>query len=747
MGVYLLTIASYDHVYEDKYSLYALEWTRSWKCSFCGALAMISSELSVLVLTLITIERYKCITTDFRVVTASSARINLLLTWFISICLAIFPLIYWKGEPYYGSSSGLCFPLHINEPYNLGWQYSALVIIGINLTAVIVIAILYWKMFSTIKSDRKFARPALPEEKKKREDAILAFRFFAIVSTDCLCWLPIAAIKLIAFTSVTISRKFLFFFSSQFIEMRGKVFELMKKTCLLFSFHLAHLATLNAWLVVFILPINSALNPVIYTLAAPTELHHRLYKQCRRIFWSFRESLLTSQRETIDESGESNKVICTEPVSRSPSLSTTTASNGGHSLSRFMSPNNVTIDSSTSSTDDAACKVAYDSSSSDPNTFDNNNCPLLANAKNVRRPSSSSYKKKDSQVKYKLDIKRPSNGSLDHSHDHISSSSSPADEMFAKCTPRKLLTRSKDDSSHHESSLSLNLSPSSTCDTDEKLLESHFTLKDCIASTTIVQETEQVNASSRQVKSSSSGMNATRDQLHETDARGHDEMSRKSKKGQLLKMSKLNHHRIEERDDIERLHEHVTSSPSVVKVYSSHSLGKMLHVISSRSRNGCNKQLDKLISTQSDDSTDGDKTLGDCRSSLLEHCKSIHRKDNRVTEPSIDSTGSTDILPVDVKRQRNHSIAVTEPHRIECVKSTQYNRQLSAATVHSENELFKRTRCNGSSVTSSLLRGTYSLLIPSASVSSQESQFSNESIFPINFSSPSPLNGRNDSAI
>lgn len=36
-----------------------------------------------------------------------------------------------------------------------------------------------------------------------------------------------------------------------------------------------------AWVVVFVLPINSALNPVIYTLAAPTELRRRLYKWLR----------------------------------------------------------------------------------------------------------------------------------------------------------------------------------------------------------------------------------------------------------------------------------------------------------------------------------------------------------------------------------------------------------------------------------------------------------------------------------
>ena len=80
-------------------------------------------------------------------------------------------------------------------------------LIGLNLAAVVLIVFLYFRMFAAIKSDRRFARPALPEEKKKREDVVLAFRFFAIVLTDCLCWLPIIAVKLLAFTDASISRE------------------------------------------------------------------------------------------------------------------------------------------------------------------------------------------------------------------------------------------------------------------------------------------------------------------------------------------------------------------------------------------------------------------------------------------------------------------------------------------------------------------------------------------------------------
>lgn len=89
-----------------------------------------------------------------------------------------------------------------------GWQFSSVVLIGVNFTAVLVIITLYTRMFFTIKNDRKLTRPALPDERKKREDIILAGRFFAIVLTDCLCWLPIVAIKLLAFVpNVTISCK------------------------------------------------------------------------------------------------------------------------------------------------------------------------------------------------------------------------------------------------------------------------------------------------------------------------------------------------------------------------------------------------------------------------------------------------------------------------------------------------------------------------------------------------------------
>lgn len=179
MGVYLVAIGIKDVSFADKYLESALGWMYSWKCSMIGILAMISSELSVLILTIVAIERYRSITFNSRLVTVTSARLLMAAAWTVSLLLALFPLIHdytSRGEDdensdserlliddsvksdqlnegrshsdddrvtgYYGSN-GLCFPLHIDDPFAPGWKYSAFIFLGVNFTAVISMLFLY----------------------------------------------------------------------------------------------------------------------------------------------------------------------------------------------------------------------------------------------------------------------------------------------------------------------------------------------------------------------------------------------------------------------------------------------------------------------------------------------------------------------------------------------------------------------------------------------------------------------------
>lgn len=236
MGVYLCVIGWQDWKFQNNFGSHAIEWMSSWTCTAIGFLAILSSELSVFILSIITIERYRCITSISKYhkdAEKQRARIYVALAWIFSFLIAFYPLferITRKTD--YFATNGLCLPLHIDQPMQTGWLYSAFIYLGINFSAVIIMIYLYAHMYIMIIDGRQTSRPVLLRS-EKREDAILAIRFFFIVVTDCLCWIPIVVIKIMAFANVSIS------------------------------------ASIYGWLVVFIIPINSALNPILYTLAAP----------------------------------------------------------------------------------------------------------------------------------------------------------------------------------------------------------------------------------------------------------------------------------------------------------------------------------------------------------------------------------------------------------------------------------------------------------------------------------------------
>lgn len=241
MGFYLIFVGAKDVAFQDKYSVHALEWMTSWKCAAVGSIAMTSCEVSVMILTIVAIERYRSIAFATRLLTLKSVRALVSFAWITSLLLALYPIIAFSraGESGYYGSNGLCFPLHIDDPFALGWHYSAFIFLGVNFAAVMAMLVFYTRMFIILHRDRATTHPGLID--KAYEDRILAIRFFAIVLTDCLCWLPIVLIKVLAF-------------------LPGQKIS----------------PTIYAWVVVFILPINSAINPIIYTIAAPTSIRNKL---------------------------------------------------------------------------------------------------------------------------------------------------------------------------------------------------------------------------------------------------------------------------------------------------------------------------------------------------------------------------------------------------------------------------------------------------------------------------------------
>ncbi|XP_035682001.1 relaxin receptor 1-like isoform X1 [Branchiostoma floridae] len=232
MGVYLLIIGTKDVMLRGVYNQHAEEWKTGYGCKLSGFLAMLSAEVSVLLLTYMSVERFLCVVFPYRDNRPDrwQAGMTILLIWLGGFLLALVPLMVPEYFGNFYGSNGVCFPLHLHEPYMAGWEYSAFVFIGINFSSLLVIMAAYIGMFISIQRTRS----SIATPFSLLSDMSFAKRFFFIVLTDSLVWLPITAIKFMALTSGPIS------------------------------------GTTYAWIVVFVLPINSAVNPILYSLTTKT---------------------------------------------------------------------------------------------------------------------------------------------------------------------------------------------------------------------------------------------------------------------------------------------------------------------------------------------------------------------------------------------------------------------------------------------------------------------------------------------
>ncbi|XP_024086239.1 relaxin receptor 2 isoform X2 [Cimex lectularius] len=229
MGVYLLIIGAGDLFYRNVYRKYAHIWVNSWTCTVAGVIAMMSSEASILFLLLISAERFLLISSPLgahKNLTTKSAYSSCISIWLFSLLLAILPVFNWRyATRFYGKNS-FCFPLHIDEPYMVGWQYSSLIFLGINSFSIIGIGLMYVGVFVSIWKTRNATTLCV-------NDSSFALRFIFIVMANCCCWVPIIVLKIMAFLSCDISKDII------------------------------------GWIGVFILPVNSAVNPVLYTFTIP----------------------------------------------------------------------------------------------------------------------------------------------------------------------------------------------------------------------------------------------------------------------------------------------------------------------------------------------------------------------------------------------------------------------------------------------------------------------------------------------
>ncbi|XP_077608757.1 relaxin receptor 2 [Crocuta crocuta] len=270
MGVYLFFIGFYDIKYRGQYQKYALLWMESLQCRLMGFLAMLSTEVSVLLLTYLTLEKFLVIVFPFSNIRPGKWQTSIILIciWTMGFLIAVIP--FWN-EDYFGNfygKNGVCFPLYYDQTEDIGSKgYSLGIFLGVNLLAFLIIVFSYIIMFCSIK---KTALQTSEVRNHIGREVAVANRFFFIVFSDAICWIPVFVIKILSLFRV---------------EIPG---------------------TLTSWIVIFFLPVNSALNPILYTLTTSffkDKLKQLLHKHRRKsIFKTKKKSLSTSIMWTEDSS-------------------------------------------------------------------------------------------------------------------------------------------------------------------------------------------------------------------------------------------------------------------------------------------------------------------------------------------------------------------------------------------------------------------------------------------------------------
>lgn len=238
MGVYLLTLAALDSKWKGEYFIHDVSWRNSPSCRIVGAISMLSSEVSVAMLTITTADRLICVVfaLKFERMTLKSAYMVCLCVWVVGVVLSIIPILdieYFLGNSNgmsFFSQSAVCLPLQLSSEKPSGWEYFMAIFIIFNFCSFFFILVAYMAIYWTIMKLVGGSASAHMQQESAR-----AIRLFIIVLTDFLCWMPVIIMGIMSLTN-----------ASYFSNLTGKVY---------------------VWVAVFVLPLNSSVNPILYTLA------------------------------------------------------------------------------------------------------------------------------------------------------------------------------------------------------------------------------------------------------------------------------------------------------------------------------------------------------------------------------------------------------------------------------------------------------------------------------------------------
>ena len=227
-GIHLMIIALADLFFKGNYIGYELLWKNNIMCKISSVIALISMMLSPIVLCIMVFARYCVIqwpiTSKFKNKTFVDRFFK------ISLIIAIFPCIFLIsgifGIYLNHVPTGICLLLYISKDYSLFLLLTSLAVICSQIICLLLMLIL------TILSITKVinTESALTLKSKDKKSVKVMKHLIVAIFTNMCCWIPSSGV----FISILIGHKM--------------------------SSHLL------GWITVVIVPINSVLDPLLFTI-------------------------------------------------------------------------------------------------------------------------------------------------------------------------------------------------------------------------------------------------------------------------------------------------------------------------------------------------------------------------------------------------------------------------------------------------------------------------------------------------
>ena len=262
MGVYMMMIGVADARLKGQYVAKESEWTSSVTCTVAGFLSFVSSEVSAFIICLITLDRVLVISFPLHTHLHLTRRLAIsacCLIWILGVALAAVPIL--TGMEFYGQN-GICVPLPITRRQFSGQSYAFGVFIVLNFVIFVFIGLGQLLIYRAVRR-----AGAAAGSNRRQHDMAIARRLFLVVFTDFCCWFPIGVLGLLASSGTPIS------------------------------------GSVNAWAAIFVLPLNSALNPFLYTLNSLMERWNkrRAEQRIRQMLGKLRTEIPKWQPASVQE--------------------------------------------------------------------------------------------------------------------------------------------------------------------------------------------------------------------------------------------------------------------------------------------------------------------------------------------------------------------------------------------------------------------------------------------------------------